>query len=68
MNLSAETKVWKGEQLVKLTDLKPGDELYLNLTAELPGKPAQATDLWIDEAARKAANEAQLKKHPPVKK
>jgi hypothetical protein len=41
------TRIWKGAQALKQTDLKTGDEIRLNLTAELPSKPSSCAGLWI---------------------
>lgn len=45
--LSEATKFWKGEQALKLADLKVGNELLFNLTAELPGKPSSAAEIRL---------------------
>jgi len=46
------TKFSKGAQALKLADLKVGDELLFNITAELPGKPASATEIrLVDDAS-----------------
>lgn len=41
------TTVWKGDQELKLADLKTGDEFRLNLTTELPGKPSHAAEIRL---------------------
>jgi hypothetical protein len=48
---SEATKIWKGEQALKLTDLKTGDEIRFNLTAELPGKPSSCAEMWLIDGA-----------------
>lgn len=55
------TRVWKADQQVKLADLKEGDALLFNRTAELPGKPSCCTDLWIGEETHKLVTEKQRK-------
>lgn len=55
------TRVWKADQQVKLADLKAGDVLLFNRTAELPGKPSTCTDLWIGEETHKLVTEKQRK-------
>ncbi|MCX6853245.1 MAG: hypothetical protein NTY98_30520 [Verrucomicrobia bacterium] len=55
------TRVWKADQQVKLADLKAGDVLLYNRTAELPGKPSCCTDLWIGEETHKLVTEKQRK-------
>ncbi|MES2595947.1 MAG: hypothetical protein V4662_11455 [Verrucomicrobiota bacterium] len=47
--VSEATKVWKGDKALTLTDLKVGDEARVNLTAELPGKPSRAAEIWLVE-------------------
>ena len=49
--LNEATKFWKGEQALKLADLKVGDELLFNLTAELPGKRSSATEIRLVDNA-----------------
>ncbi|WP_395735453.1 hypothetical protein [Prosthecobacter sp.] len=61
------TRVWKGDQQVKLTDLKEGDALLFNRSAELPGKPSVCTDLWIGEDTHKMVTE-KLRKPAVAKK
>lgn len=45
--MSETTKIWKGEQALKQSDLKPGDEIRFKLTAELPGKSSRCAEMWI---------------------
>ena len=63
--VNAETRVWKGEQQVKLTDLAVGDALLVSLGACVgkgPG-PRLCTDLWIGADTHKQVSEKQRKKH-----
>ena len=55
------TRVWKADQQVKLADLKAGDVLLFNRSAELPGKPSCCTDIWIGEETHKLVTEKQRK-------
>lgn len=55
------TRVWQADQQVKRADLKAGDALLFNRTAELPGKPSVCTDLWIGEETHKLVTERQRK-------
>jgi hypothetical protein len=57
--------VWKLDQRAELTNLAIGDLLQINTTAELPGKPATCTDLWIGEDTIKRVSEG---KKPDAKK
>ncbi|MHB1080978.1 MAG: hypothetical protein ACYC67_16405 [Prosthecobacter sp.] len=61
LQVSDATRVWKADQQVKLADLKAGDVLLFNRTAELPGKPSLCTDLWIGEETHKLVTEKQRK-------
>ncbi|HSU67585.1 MAG TPA: hypothetical protein VLJ39_11990 [Tepidisphaeraceae bacterium] len=45
--VTSDTRVWKGNAQVKLSDLSPGDELRVNLTSEQPQTPSRCTDLWL---------------------
>jgi hypothetical protein len=47
LRIAPETRIWKGNEPSSLTNLKAGDLLRINLTAEFPGKPAHCTDLWL---------------------
>lgn len=49
LRVTKDTRVWKLDQRAELTNLAVGDMLQINTTAELPGKPATCTDLWIGE-------------------
>ena len=62
LRVSDDTRVWKGDSQIRLADLAVGDVLLFNLTADLPGKPALATDLWVGEDTHKLVAETQTKK------
>ena len=49
LSVSPQTRVWKGQASAKLSDLRNGDTLRVNLTSEQPKKPAYCTDIWIVE-------------------
>lgn len=68
LRVSAETRVWKGEQQVKLSDLAVGDALLINLTAEQPSAPSQCTDIWIGVETHKLVTAQHAKKIAPPKK
>ena len=59
--VNVATRVWKADGQVKLADLKVGDVLLFNRTAELPGKPSHCTDIWIGEETHKLVTEKQRK-------
>jgi len=61
LQVNDATRVWKADQQVKLVDLKTGDVLLFNRTAELPGEPSCCTDLWIGEETHKLVTEKQRK-------
>jgi len=66
--VTPETRVWKGDKQVKLTDLAAGDLLLVNRTSEQSGQPSHCTDIWIGEDTHKAATEQQAKKLATTKK
>ncbi|WP_202797459.1 hypothetical protein [Chthoniobacter flavus] len=66
--VTPETRVWKGDKQVKLTDLAVGDLLLVDRTSEQSGQPAHCTDIWIGEDTHKAATEQQAKKLATAKK
>lgn len=47
LQILPETRLWNDKTAAKLTDIKPGVLLKVNLTAELPGKPSHCADLRI---------------------
>jgi len=57
-----ETRVWKGDQQVKLADLKPADELLFNITSKNADNPGWCTDIWVGAETHKLATEQQRKK------
>ena len=67
LRVNPETRVWKGEQQVKLSDLVVGDSLLVNLTAEQPGMPARCTDIWIGPETHKLVSDQQSKRHAASK-
>jgi hypothetical protein len=66
--VTPETRVWKGQQQVKLADLAVGDLLLVNQTGEFPGQPAHCTDIWVGEDTHKSVTERQGKKLASAKK
>ncbi len=67
LRVNDATRVWKGDQQVKLADLQVGDVLLFNRTGELPGKPSHCTDVWIGEETHKLVTE-KLRKPAVAKK
>jgi hypothetical protein len=57
------TRVWKGAQRVKLSDLAIGDVILINLTGETTEKPSVCTDIWVGPEAQRLATEQQRQKH-----
>jgi len=47
LRITLDTRVWKDKTALKIADLKPNNIIQFNQTAELPGRPAHATDLWL---------------------
>jgi len=68
LRVSADTKVWKGEQQVKLADIAVGDQLLVNITAEQKDKPSICTDIWIGADTHAKMTEQQKKKKAPAGK
>jgi len=52
--VAPETLVWKDKQPLKLSDLKVGDKLLANFTAERAGTPSRALELWLVTADDKS--------------
>ncbi len=66
--VDGDTRVWKGDQRIKLSDLAPKDQLLVNLSGESPGKPSHCTDIWVGMETHKLATEQLRKKIAPPKK
>ena len=61
--VDGSTRVWKGDQQVKLTYLAAGDELLVNLTGRTPTNRGHCTDIWIGAETHNLATAKQRKKH-----
>ena len=57
--MKPETRVWKGDQQVKLTDLAAGDELLFNITGHTADNPGWCTDIWVGAETHQLATEQQ---------
>jgi hypothetical protein len=68
LRVNDATRVWKGDQSAKLSDLAVGDVLLVNLTSEQPGAPSVCTDLWVGAETHKLATDRQAKKLATSKK
>jgi hypothetical protein len=66
--VTLETRIWKGDQQVKLEDLKADDVLLVNVTADQPGKTSHCTDIWVGVDTHKAIQEREAKKMADAKK
>ena len=53
------TRVWKGDQQIKLTDLAAGDQLIFNRTARTPTSQGRCMDLWVGRDTHQRAAEQQ---------
>ena len=60
--VTAETRVWRGEQLVKLEELKQGDELLFNLTGKSAEQPGHCSEIWAGAETHRRATEQQRKR------
>jgi hypothetical protein len=66
--VSDQTRVWKGDKQVPLTDLAPGDELLFNRTARTPTGQGRCADIWAGVDTHKAATEQQRTAHQALRK
>lgn len=62
-DLTEATQAFKGNSIVEVKDLKPGDRILFNLTWVTLYGPGRITQIWADQQARKIATNHQLKKH-----
>jgi len=60
--VKSETRIWKGENQIKLGDLAPDDELLFNLTGKTASGPGWCTDIWVGADTHRAVTEKQRKK------
>ena len=63
LTVDPNTRVWKGDQSAKLSDLAVGDELLANLSGRTTTDRGHCTDIWIGPDTHKAATAQQLAKH-----
>ncbi len=61
--LTNATKIWGVHKALKISDLKTGDLILVNVSAELPGKPSRCTEVWVGSESAKAATDDQTAKH-----
>jgi hypothetical protein len=66
LTVDASTRVWKRGQLVKLSNLAPGDQLLVNLAGETATAFFRCTDIWADAESQTQATETQRKKHEAI--
>lgn len=62
LHVKPETRVWKGEQQVKLADLAAGDELLFNLTGHYGDDPGWCTDVYVGAETHQLTTERQQKR------
>ncbi len=58
LRVTKDTRAWKLDKPIALSDLAVGELMLINSTAELPGRPAECTDLWIGEDTIKLVSTA----------
>lgn len=58
LEVDAHTRVWKGDRQIQLSDLKPGDELLVNLAARTVTRRYHCTDIWVGTAAQRSRTAA----------
>ena len=61
--VDGQTRVWKGDQEVKLSDLAVGDELLANFTGSNPQHPRRCTDIWVGVETQQRVTAQLRKKH-----
>ena len=61
--ITSETRVWKDETQVKLTDLVVGDELLANFSGSNPQHPRRCTDVWVGAQTHRNVAEKQRAKY-----
>jgi hypothetical protein len=67
LRVKADTRVWKGDRQVKLTDLAVGDALLVNLSGERPGHPSHCTEIWVGVDTHKLASEQETRRQKAAK-
>jgi hypothetical protein len=60
--VSDQTRVWKGDKQLKLSDLVVGDDLLFNLTGKSGESPGRCTDIWVGADTHKLVTEQHRKK------
>ncbi|MEI6712614.1 MAG: hypothetical protein WCO60_02615 [Verrucomicrobiota bacterium] len=63
LEVSAQTRYWKGEQQVELNDVAVGDVVLFNKTGAFGDGRGRCTDLWIGEETHQKVSEIQRAKH-----
>ncbi len=61
--VTPSTRVYQGRGFGKLADVKPGQNVLLNLTVCTLKGPGRVTDVWIDQESRDLAAAHQLEVH-----
>ena len=61
--VNEQTRVWKGDAQIKLSELMAGDELLYNRTAVSGDAPSRCLDIWVGAETQRSATEKQLQKH-----
>lgn len=59
LEVNRETRVWKGDQQIQLSDLGVGDSLLVNLTGRTATDRGRCTDIWVGEETHQRATAAQ---------
>ena len=68
LEVDEHTRVWKGDQQVKLSDLAIGDKLLFNRTARTTTSQGRCTDIWAGLETHKLATEQQRTAHNALAK
>ena len=68
LHVDAETRVWKGGQPAKVSDLAVGDALTINFTGESADTAFRCREIYIGAESQTFATEAQEQKHADEEK
>lgn len=61
--VNGATRVWMGSGFGALTNLTPGQLLFINITVATLKGPGRCTDIWIDDESRQLASAHQMEAH-----
>jgi len=62
-DLRSDTRVWMGDRIGSLEDIRPGQTTQINLTWATLYGPGRIRDIWLDQPSRDLARQHQLERH-----